>query len=169
MQEETENKQELKTRLINFYHQNKLKVYILLIVFFIIFTAIFLYQQKNEKKNILIAEKYIQAEIHLTSKENEKAKKIYEEIILSNNKFYSILALNTILEKNLISDKKKIINYFSIIKKTAKNTDQEDLIILKKALYHLKESDIQNGNKLLNKLINKNSSFKSIALELLKN
>ena len=146
MQEETENKQELKTRLINFYHQNKLKVYILLIVFFIIFTAIFLYQQKNEK-----------------------AKKIYEEIILSNNKFYSILALNTILEKNLISDKKKIINYFSIIKKTAKNTDQEDLIILKKALYHLKESDIQNGNKLLNKLINKNSSFKSIALELLKN
>ena len=77
--------------------------------------------------------------------------------------------MNTILEKNLISDKKIIINYFSIIEKSVKNTDQEDLIILKKALYYLKHSDIQSGNKLLNKLVNKNSSFKSIALEILKN
>ena len=168
MQEQTENKLELKNWFNNFYHQYKFKIYILLIFFFIFLIAVFLYQQKNEKKNILVAEKYIQAGIYLTSKENEKAKKIYEEIILSKNKFYSILALNTILEKNLISDKKIIINYFSIIEKSVKNTDQEDLIILKKALYYLKHSDIQSGNKLLNKLVNKNSSFKSIALEILK-
>ena len=111
MQEQTENKLELKNWFNNFYHQYKFKIYILLIFFYFLI-AVFLYQQKNEKKNILVAEKYIQAGIYLTSKENEKAKKIYEEIILSKNKFYSILALNTILEKNLISDKNNYKLFF---------------------------------------------------------
>ena len=47
----------------------------------------------------------------------KKLKNIYEEIILSKNKFYSLLALNTILEKNLINDKKKYLDYFEIIRK----------------------------------------------------
>ena len=37
---------------------------------------------------------------------------LFEEIILSKNKFYSILALNTILEKKLEKDKNKIIKIF---------------------------------------------------------
>ena len=37
----------------------------------------------------------------------ETAAKYYEEIILSKNKFYSVLALNAILEKELIKDKKR--------------------------------------------------------------
>ena len=32
---------------------------------------------------------------------------MFEEIILSKNKFYSILALNIIVEKNLMLDEKK--------------------------------------------------------------
>ena len=42
-------------------------------------------------------------------KKNEKSKIIYEEIILSKNQFYSILALNNILEKKLETDKNKIV------------------------------------------------------------
>ena len=62
-----------------------------------------------KKKNEIISEKYIQAGLYLSSNEMKNAKKIYEEIIESKNKFYSILALNTILEKNLESnDKEKI-------------------------------------------------------------
>ena len=37
----------------------------------------------------------------------ENSKEIYEEIILSKNKFYSPLALNTILENNLRRNVKK--------------------------------------------------------------
>ena len=55
MQEQTENKLELKNWFNNFYHQYKFKIYILLIFFFFLI-AVFLYQQKNEKKNILVAE-----------------------------------------------------------------------------------------------------------------
>ena len=65
-----------------------------------------------KKKNSLIAEKYIQAGIYLANKKNADATLIFEEIIESKNKFYSILSLNTILEKKLLTDKKKnLINF----------------------------------------------------------
>ena len=70
--------------------------------------------------------------------QTDKAKKIYEEIILSKNKFYSILALNTIIEKNLIKDKEKILEFFEIVEKSNFKKDQKDLIALKKALYMIK-------------------------------
>ena len=100
MQEETENKLELKDRLKNFYNNNKVKIYVILFILFTLTISVFLFQYKKQKKIYSIAEKYIQAGIYLSAKENENAKKLYEEIILSKNKFYSILALNTILEKN---------------------------------------------------------------------
>ena len=121
----------------------------------------------SEKKNTLIAEKYVQAGIYLTKNENDSAKKIFEEIILSKNKFYSILALNTIIEKELIVNKKKILEYFNILEKSISSKDQADLIILKKGLYLIKNSDIREGENLLNKLINSKSSLKPIAQELL--
>ena len=109
----------------------------------------------------------MQAGIFLASNEIEKAKNIYEEIILSGNKFYSILSLNTILEKKLVSDKDKILNYFKIIEKTVSNKDYKELINLKKALYLINETDNKTGNNLLQNLIENNSSLKSIAKEIL--
>ena len=44
-----------------------------------------------------------------------KQKNIYEEIVLSGNDFYSLLALNTLIEKNLIEDNEKVIRIFYII------------------------------------------------------
>ena len=46
----------------------------------------------------------------------------YENIILSNNEFYSLLALNTILEKKLIKDDQKILNYFSQLEKKSSSS-----------------------------------------------
>ena len=51
----------------------------------------------------------------LASGNKTESVNIYEKIILSKNKFYSLLALNTILEKNLISDTDKILNYFFLV------------------------------------------------------
>ena len=69
--------------------------------------AFFLWKDNNNKKNILISEKYTKAQLLLSKNKKEAATKHYEEIIFSKNKFYSVLALNTILEKELIKDKKK--------------------------------------------------------------
>ena len=125
-------------------------------------------QQKNKKNNNLIGEKYIQAGLNLSLNKKDEAQKLFDEIILSKNKFYSILSLNTIIEKNLISDKDIIIKYFDILEKTISSQDQGDLIILKKALFLIKVSDIQNGNNLLKSLADKDTIIKPIVQDLLK-
>ena len=92
------------------------------------------------KKNIIISEKYVQAELYLAANNKDLSKEILEEIILSNNKFYSTLALNTIIEKNLILDDEKVIKYFELLEKSASTSDQKDLIILKKLYSILKKT-----------------------------
>jgi hypothetical protein len=132
----------------------------------IIISLIFI-KQNNQKKNNLIAEKYVQAGILLNSNQKKKAKNIYEEIILSKNNFYSILSLNTIIEKELVSDKKRIMEYFDLLEKSTKEINQKDLLVLKKALFLIKSSDIETGNYLLKSLVDKNSSISKIARDLL--
>ena len=92
------------------------------------------YQHKSTKKNSLISEKYVQADLFLSNKNSEKAKKIFEEIIFSENKFYSILALNTILEEDL---EKIRIKYYSILRFWKTLTTQK-----KKRSYYFKKSII---------------------------
>ena len=99
--------------------------------------------------------------------EKEKSLKLYQEIILSENKFYSILALNTIVEKKLITDKKKILDYFSFLENVISKKENKDLIMFKKAIYLIKTSDIQSGKNLLKNLVDNNSLLKSLALEIL--
>ena len=169
MEQNTDTNLEFKNKVINFYNSNKSK-FIFLIIILLATVGIFSFiNYNNEKKNILISEKYTQANIYLSTDQSEKAKKFYEDIILSKNKFYSILALNIIIEKNLITDKNKILEYFQILEKSITNENNKDLIALKKALYLIKKSDLKKGNQILNDLINKNSMLKSIAEEFLKN
>ena len=117
----------------------------------------------------MISEKYIKAGILLGNGENESATNYYKEIILSENKFYSVLALNTILEKNLIEDNIEILNLFEKLEKLNLDKKNTDLIIFKKALYFSKIDQIEKSKILLNKLIEQNSSLKELALNLLEN
>ena len=169
MEQNLESKQELKNSLFNFYNVNKIKIYIYIFSLITILVLSALIKYKNEKQNIFIAEKYVEAGLNLTSSKKDKAKELYEEIIMSKNNFYSILSLNAVIENKLITDKNKIIKYLDILEKSNSSNEQKDLIILKKALYLIKESDVQGGNNLLNSLIEKKSTLKSIAQELVKN
>ena len=71
------------------------------------------------------------------------------------------------MEKDLEKDKNKILTYFEILEGLNYNEEKEDLITLKKALYLIKNSEIEDGNSLLKKLIEKESNFKSIAEEII--
>ncbi len=167
MDQNQENKKEIKDKLKDFYYSNRLKIYIF-ITTLLVAALLIMFQKKNlEKKNILISEKYVQAGLYIVAKKNDNALKTLEEIILSGNKFYSILALNTILEKSLISDKNKILEFFEILEKNISIKDHEDLLTLKKALYLIEKSENKDGEELLNNLINKDSKFKLIAQELI--
>lgn len=167
MQQNVDNKTDFKDKLIIFLNKNRLKTYCLIGVLIICLLSITFWQINNENKNNFIAEKYIKAGLYLASENKNRSKDLYEEIILSENKIYSILALNTILEKDLIKNKKKILGYFEIIEKIKKPKDQADLILFKKALYLIKNSDRTAGNLLLKNLIETQSKLSIIAKEAL--
>ena len=115
MEQKVENKIELKDKLISFYYKNKLKIYLFFSVLIIVLISTTFIKINIEKKNSQIAEKYIKANLLLTSGKKENSKKIYEEIILSKNKFYSVLSLNTLIEKKLETNKDIILDYFKIV------------------------------------------------------
>lgn len=167
MDQNLERKQELKNKIINFYNLNKVKVFFFILIFLIGVVSTIFFKINSERKNILISDKYIQAGLYLSSNNDKKAKILFEEIIQSNNKFYSILAFNTILEKNLISDKKQILKYFSVLEKSVNTLDNKDLIAFKKALYSIKFFDNKTGEDLFKDLINKDSILKPLAQEVL--
>ena len=167
MQQSIENKTDIKNKILNFYNLNKIKIYTFFFILFIILISAAYLKYDSKKKNDLIAEKYIQAGIYIALNKKDEAKVLYEEIILTKNKFYSILSFNTILEKKLISDKNKILDYFKTLEEIISNEDQKDLIIFKKALYLIKTSDLEGGKKQLDKLRKKNSKLKSISDELI--
>ena len=121
---ENKTKLDLKDKLINFYKSNKVKIFFLVSTVIISLILFFIINYNNEK-NILAAEKFVEAGIFLASNKNDKAKNIYEDIILSKNKFYSILSLNAIIEKNLISDKSKILEYFEILENSTTFKNQK--------------------------------------------
>tara|TARA_X000000950_G_scaffold284326_1_gene387186 strand:+ start:225 stop:710 length:486 start_codon:yes stop_codon:yes gene_type:complete len=158
---------EIKNKIIEFSNAHKIKIYIFVFILFV-FLALFIFLKiNNEKKNILAAEKYVEAGLYLSTDRKDIAISIYEEIIFSDNKIYSILALNTVLEKNLISDNEKILEYFRLLNESDLSNEQKELITLKKALYLIKNSDTKNGMKLLNQLKNENSKFKQIIQDIL--
>jgi hypothetical protein len=167
MEQDLNKKKELRDRVISFFKKNIKKFYITIIILSTVITLIVFLIIKSEKENILISEKYIQAGIQHTAGNIKKSKIIYEEIILSKNKFYSILALNNILEKDLEKNKIKIFEYFDILENINNTKEQNDIILLKKALYLIKISDVKKGNEILKNLIKSNSDLKLIAEEII--
>ena len=149
----------------------KKKRKLLLLIIFIIITIlsiIFFFNYYQDNQNEKISEKYIKAGIYLSSEDREKSKIIYKEIILSKNKFYSILALNNIIENELEQNSEEILKLFNIIENAKNEKERKNLIKLKKALYLIKISRPKEGNELLQEIISQNSIWGNIALELSK-
>jgi predicted negative regulator of RcsB-dependent stress response len=156
-----------QNRSILFLKENKLKIFSVLIVIILIILVVIFIQFKKQKNSNLISEKYIHAGLLLSSGDTEKSKNLLEEIILSKHNFYSILALNTILEKKLEKNKSKVILHFEIVENLNNSQDQKDLITFKKALYLIESSEKKEGEQLLNNLILSDSKLKSLAKEVL--
>tara|TARA_B100001063_G_C16697638_1_gene520748 strand:- start:402 stop:911 length:510 start_codon:yes stop_codon:yes gene_type:complete len=167
MDENLEKKVELKDKIISFINTNRLKFIVALSILIISVIAMILNDFNSKKRNSIAAEKYIKAGIFLTKNDKENSRKLYEEIITSKNKFYSLLALNVILEKDLVSSKEKILDYFKIIEKLKYPKETIDLISFKKALFLIKNSDVEAGNNLIQKLIQENSNLKSLSEEII--
>tara|TARA_Y200000002_G_scaffold374575_1_gene375507 strand:+ start:161 stop:667 length:507 start_codon:yes stop_codon:yes gene_type:complete len=168
MENENIDKLSFSEKIVNFLKENKKKFIIGLIIIIIGGICFLGLIYLDNKKNKEISEKYIKAGIYLTSKDFDNSKKIYKEIILSKNKFYSSLALNTIIENDLEKDNNEVLKLFAVIEDINMEDEFKDLVILKKALYLIKINRGDEGKKLLREIISRESTWSKIALEISK-
>ena len=147
--------------------RKKLFLSIILIIVSTSTIIIFLNYYQNNQNNT-ISEKYIKAGIYFSSKDIEKSKSLYKEIVLSKNKFYSILALNNLIENDLEQNNEEILKFFTIVENINLKKEQKNLVKLKKALFFKKISKDLEGNKLLEEIIADNSIWKDTALGISK-
>ena len=167
MVNEIESKISFIQKIENYFKQNKVFLIGIATSFVVIILLISYYNFYQTSKNEKISEKYIEAGLYLASKDKEKSKEIYKEIILSKNKFYSLLSLNNIIDNNLEENSEKVLKLFDVVEKMRINNERKNLIKLKKALYLKKIFKNNEANKLITEIIKDNSIWKDIS-EILK-
>ena len=77
---------------------------------------------------------YNQANILLSNK-NEEALRLYEEVILEKNKFYSPLSHNSIIENDPKNDEEILQLFDQVINIRSLSKEDKNLIILKKEYF----------------------------------
>ena len=155
-------------KIKNFFVNNKNKIISGLIILIIIIIGVFSYDKYliNKKKDI--SDSYNSIIIDYSEKTKEKTASSLIEIINKKDPTYSPLSLYFIIDNNLVSDQSIINSLFDIlINDTSLDSEINNLIIYKKALYNAdnaQEGDLLN---MLNPLINSKSVWKSHSLYLM--
>ena len=155
-------------KIKNFFVNNKNKIISGIIILIIIIVGVFSYDKYliNKKKDI--SDSYNSIIIDYSEKTKEKTANSLIEIIKKKDPTYSPLSLYFIIDNNLASDQSRINSLFDIlINDTSLDSEINNLIIYKKALYNAdnaQESDLLN---MLNPLINSKSVWKSHSLYLM--
>ena len=155
-------------KIKNFFVNNKNKIISGIIILMIIIVGFFSYDKYliNKKKDI--SDSYNSIIIDYSEKTKEKTASSLIEIVNKKDPTYSPLSLYFIIDNNLVSDQSRINSLFDIlINDTSLDSEINNLIIYKKALYNAdnaQESDLLN---MLNPLINSKSVWKSHSLYLM--
>ena len=165
---ENEEKIDFFERVENFVKKNKNIFLTILTLTIIVVIGINYFNYYQKSKNEKISEKFVQAGIYLSLNKKEESKKIYTEIVISKNKFYSLLALNNIIDNDLEKNTEEILKLFDIVENTKIKKEQKNLVKLKKALYLIKISKDNEGKILLNEIISDNSIWRDTASEISK-
>ena len=157
----------LKSKIINFYKNNKIIIFTFIIILLILAISTVYLVESNKSKRIALADNYIEAKIYLANNDKEKAKSILEKIIFSNDRTYSALSLFLYLNENLTTDQEKLVGLFNQVLENNKfEKEVKDLVIFKKALI---QSNFVNESKLLetvNPIIKEETVWKPHALLL---
>ena len=155
-------------KIKNFFVNNKNKIISGMVVLIIIITVVFSYDKYLIGKKKEVSDKFNSLTIDYSEKTKEKTTNGLIEIIDEKDPTYSPLSLYFLIDNNLVSDQAKVNSLFdTLIKETSLDTEINNLIIYKKALYNadnVQESDLLN---MLKPLINSKSVWKSHSLYLM--
>ena len=158
-----------ENRLKSFFITNQKKIFLFILIAITIFLGIFAYNYYKDVQNTKVSDKFNSVLVKISKNEKIQIQDQLIEIIKEKNKFYSPMALNLIIEKNIEIKDEEIINLFNIVL-TISDLDKsdKDLFKIKKALFLSKEN--QNEEKilkLLKPIINSESVWRVKALTIL--
>ena len=158
----------IQDRVSNFLKKN-LKILFIILIITIIFLIIFgYYSHQKKQKDIVISDQFTYASILIKDKKINESKLLLENIIKKKHKFYSPLALNSLIDNELETDNKKIIDYFDqILAIKSINNENLNLIRIKKALFIFNGKNEELIIATLNPIINSNSVWKESAIKLI--
>ena len=155
-------------KIKNFFVNNKNKIISGIIILIIIIVGVFTYDKYliNKKKDI--SDSYNSIIIEYSEKTKEKTASSLIEIINKKDPTYSPLSLYFLIDNNLVSDQSRINSLFDIlINDTSLDSEINNLIIYKKALYNADNAQESDLLKMLNPLINSKGVWKSHSLYLM--
>tara|TARA_B110000967_G_C18704736_1_gene469647 strand:+ start:82 stop:660 length:579 start_codon:yes stop_codon:yes gene_type:complete len=149
--------------------KQNLKTFIVLSIVLFTFLFGFIFHLNNqEKKNIAIAEEYTSASILIKQKKIKESQLLLEAIIKKDHQFYSPLALYLLIDSNIERDSSKIIGFFDkILKNNSINEENLNLIKIKKSIYLIHLDNERLIIETLNPVINSNSVWKNMAINLI--
>ena len=170
MDEETAiiNSNTRNEKIRNFFVNNKKLIVSSLLVILIVLVGYFAFEEYKKQKKIKISDQYNSIVTEYSDDNKEITKKSLVDLIYKNDPTYSPLSLYFIIDNQLISERSKINSLFdNIIQDTSLDSEIENLIIYKKALYNADKSQENELLEILNPIINSNSIWKSQALYLM--
>ncbi len=162
------NNETKKQKVLNFFKNNKKKLFLFLIILILIPFSIFSYQIIKDKNKDKLSSKFNLAVSSYENGNKSEIKIIMKEIINNKDKTYSPLALYFLIDNDIQLTNEEVNNYFDIIINEI-NLDKEikNLNIYKKGLFN---SSFVSENELLlilKPVINSDSLWKPHALILL--
>ena len=170
MEEEIQiiNQNTRREKFKNFIIKNKKILVMSVSSIIIIILLLVFYSEIKFKNQIKLGNKYNEIVLSYEKKNNQNTEEKLIDIIKKKDPTYSPLALNFIIDNEIVNDKIKVNELFDIIiEKTDIENEIKNLIIYKKALYNsdnINENDLIN---ILNPILNSESVWKSHSLYLL--
>ncbi len=157
-----------QSKISNFIKKNFKNLIILLIFLFLVLFSAFIYKDLQKKNEIKIAENYTQATIKFKENKSDEAKQLLENIIQKGHRFYSPLALYFIIDNNLEKDSFKIVSFFDrILLISSIDKENINLIKIKKTIFLFKLGEEEAIIKTLNPIINSDSVWRNMAINLI--
>ncbi len=167
MNEEIKNLE--RRSLIDSLKKNKTLFSFIIGIFILICLSLFSYNEYKKKKIEEISDNFNKALILIQKNKNEEASKILEKIIKTKNNFYSVSALNLVVENKLFKNKNKVIKNFDfVINKSNIDKETRNLVLFKKILFLGKEIDEKTLLDNLNPIIQSNSVWKNTVSNYIK-
>ena len=170
MEEEIQiiNQNTRREKFKNFIIKNKKILVMSVSSIIIIILLLVFYSEIKFKNQIKLGNRYNEIVLSYEKTNNQNLEEELIDIIQKKDPTYSPLALNFIIDNEIVNDKIKVNELFDIIiKKTNIENEIKNLIIYKKALYNsdnINENDLIN---ILNPILNSESVWKSHSLYLL--